>query len=115
MEEKWFKNNMRYSVMMMARSNTLPLKWRNFNDREDIICDLCNSAEETTVHFLLDCFKLQEVRNEFLILQMPRPENSEIIISKILLLHLSKDEIDEHYIKIVNKLWMTRKFILEHH
>ena len=104
---------MRYSAMMMAGSKTLPLKWRNFNIREDIICELCNSSEETTVHFLLDCFKLQEARNEFLILKMPRPENSEII-SRILLLHPSKDEMDEHYIKIVNKLWMTRKFILEH-
>ena len=56
---------MRYCVMMMARSNTLPLKWRNFSNREDIICDSCNSSEETTVHFLIDCFKLQEVGNEF--------------------------------------------------
>ena len=55
-------------------------------------------------HFLLDCFKLQEVRNEFLTLQMPRPENSRIIISRILLLHPSKDELDKHYFKIVYKL-----------
>ena len=39
---------------------------------------------------------------------MPRPENSEIIISQMLLLHPSKDEVDEYYVKIVNKLWMTR-------
>ena len=60
------QNNTRYSAMMMARSNTLPLKWRNFDNMMVYVIYVTDQKKLQYLHFLLDCFKLQEVRNEFL-------------------------------------------------
>ena len=41
LEEKWFKNANKYTLIMKGRSDTLNLKWREWGSEEEKICPLC--------------------------------------------------------------------------
>ena len=110
-EIKWFKNGFKYSLMMKARADALKLNWRNHRDEANKICDLCKEQIETLEHFLIDCNKLQLIRNKFSILQRPMNNNKESIISKLLLLDFEDDNVN-YYINILSQLWITRNNIL---
>ena len=110
-ETKWFRNGFQYSLMMKARADVLKLNWRNHGDTPNKLCKLCNEQNETLEHFLIDCNKLQIIRNKHTILQRPMIENKETIISKILLLDFEEDNI-KYYLSILSQLWTTRNQLL---
>ena len=91
-EVKWFKNGYKFSVMMQARSDTLLLGWRDFKDEKGKLCKLCNQmVVETLEHFLIKCPGLQEVRNKYVFLQLPRQEDEEALIKMMLLLKIDTE------------------------
>ena len=112
-EEKWMKNGQKYSTMMKIRSNSLKLSWREFNNAADKICSLCSIEIETVEHFMLDCNKLNELRNEYIHLQLPRNENRANLINTVLLFH--KDELfsQEYFINMMQRLWNHRNLLLK--
>ena len=114
-EVKWFRNGQKYFNMMRARSNTLKLGWREFESDEDKICKICSENKvETLKHFILDCPGLQNTRNKFILLQLPRIENSDNILQKILLYECNNEETSsQQMIEIVNVLWQKRNKLLE--
>ena len=57
-EKKWMKNGQKCSTMMKIRSNSLKLRWREFNNAADKFCNLCSTEVGTLEHFMLDCIKL---------------------------------------------------------
>ena len=66
-EEDGLYDNSEESVLLFrARTNTLPLFWRNrFKQNateEDQLCPLCKMNVETLQHFLLRCTKLMHIR-----------------------------------------------------
>ena len=83
-ETKWFRNGNKFSLMMKARANVLKLNWRNQGNEELKKCSLCKCHIETIDHFLLDCDKLQLIRNKYLILQRPQILDADSIINKML-------------------------------
>lgn len=94
---------------MKARSDTLPLGWRNWEVEEEKICALCRVENETLLHFLLNCNKLQEERNKCIELQRPVTEDTTEITRRLLLLTDSDITDKEYYIDIVWCLWKRRK------
>ena len=106
-EEKWFKNGEKYSIMMKIRSNTLKLNWRE-KDEHNKVCKLCNNGIETLNHFILDCVELQNIRNQCMMLQLPRNEKSEEILTKLLLLESVQEYDHNYFINLVYKLKIAR-------
>ena len=97
--------------MMRARSNTIDLEGRNWENPSKI-CRLCNLEIETIEHFLLDCNTLQSYRNNFLELQRPSIENKTEIIAYILLFEGDIDRNAEYYVDLIYKLYNERKKVL---
>ena len=97
---------------MRARSNTLKLKWRTWGLQENKICDLCSLEIESLEHFLIDCPKLQIVRQQYVELQKPTILNKNEIMAIILLLKISTNQLDIYYIDMINNLWNVRNKLL---
>ena len=97
---------------MRARSNTLKLKWRNWGLHENKICDLCLSEIETLDHFLIECPKLQIVRQQYVELQRPTNLNRNEIMAMILLLKKYTDQSDIYFIDMIYNLWNERNKML---
>ena len=112
-EIKWFRNHPKYSTMMQARSNTLDLGWRNRNSNSDKICKLCNLEIETLTHFLLNCHKLQDIRNSYAPLQLPQPEDNLELLKEFLLLDNKFDEKPIVFIDLLFKMWKFRMNLLK--
>ena len=110
----WLKNGYQHSLMMRARADVLKLKWRNTDQNTDEICDLCREGRETLEHFLLECDVLQPTRNNYLILQRPRTNNTtEMLMNKILLFEIDEEFPREYYLDIVKALWNKRRRLLD--
>ena len=108
------QNGIKYEIMMKARSDTLPLKWRTWGVEEEKRCPLCNHQTETLEHFLLDCDILQAIRNNCIELQRPRMEDGrEEQIVSMLLLGKNGNERDNQYIEVLYQLWKERKKIID--
>ena len=107
-EIRWFKNGSRYSIMMQARSDTLKLGWRGFEDDKIITCKLCKRNKiETLEHFVLDCHELQIIRNKILFLQLPRPQETAELLHKVLFF-LEKDIPANVIIDTILQMWIVR-------
>ena len=98
---------------MRARSNTLDLEWRNRNTNEDKTCKLCNIETETLGHFLLNCYKLQDIRNAFSSFQLPRIEDNLELLKEFLLFENKYDVKPHLYIDLLFNLWQARTNFLK--
>ena len=96
--------------MINARSNTLKLGWREFGLDSSKSCKLCGAEVETLQHFLIDCPRLQFVRDEHIQLQRPFIERKNDIMALMLLLNVNEE--NDYYIEILRKLWRERKKII---
>ena len=99
----------KYRIMMMVRSNTLNLNWRNWGLDEEKKCNLCENNVETLSHFLFECSKLQERRNFYKELQLPQQENMQRDVIPFLLLFKKGDQPFGYYIDVVYSLWKERE------
>ena len=94
--------------MMRARSDTLKLQWREFGCEDLKICKMCKKEVESLQHFLIDCDKLQDIRDEYIELQRPVIQNVSDIMRNLLLFN-QVDDKTEYYLDIVNRLWNKRE------
>ena len=67
--------------------------------------------DETLAHFLLDCKRLQTTRNRYIILQLPRIENVEVLINYILM--FNENDNPSEKAEIVLQLWLRRNSIMQ--
>ena len=111
-EIKWFRNSFKFSILMRARADALNLNWRR-SIQNDKTCKLCQINDETLKHFLLDCTKLQTTRNRFIELQLPRIQNDDKIINKLLMFEIDNDSDPDTYADIILQLWQHRKKLTE--
>ena len=99
--------------MMRTRSNTLKLEWREWLTEDGRQCALCGEAEETLEHFLLECWRLQDVRNKYIELQRPMNEDKEIVMADVLLYNESEWTRKEYFVDMLYELWRERKRNIE--
>ena len=107
------KNEQKYSTMMKIRSISLKLRWRAFNNAADKTCNLCSIEVETLEYFMLDCIKLNELREEFLHLQLPRNKNRAELINAISLFHKDAFFLEEYFLNMMQRLWILRNLLLK--
>ena len=95
--------------MMQLRSNTLKLGWRGLDEDRNKFCRICIMNKiETIEHFLLECPKLQVVRNKMLSLQLPRIQEVQPLIEKMMLLGEHNELERNSIISIVTEMWIVR-------
>ena len=114
-EEQWMKNGNEYSIMMRARGDALSLGWRRVSEGGNQRCLLCDAEEETLNHFLLECHQLQNTRNKYMELQLPRnnEEESKKLMKRILLFLEDDAHGKKYYIEMIARMWRRRDGILK--
>ena len=93
-QETWIRNGKKYEIMVRARADALDLKWRGMGESRDKTCPLCQESEETLIHFVLRCSKLQAIREKYQIMKSNIGE--EIKMKK--LLYFDEEDQQETYI-----------------
>ena len=111
MVQKWVQI-LPYDARLQARSDTLKLGWRDFEG--DKMCKICNDSQiETLTHFILDCPKLQMIRNKQIMLQLPRIQNHASIM-KIILLHGKEcNDTTNSMLNLIQELWSYRNKLIQ--
>ena len=108
-EVKWYRNGIKFSLMMQARADALNLGWRGFELDKSKICKICECGEEETLlHFILDCARLQGIRMKYLLTQLPRQENKRKLLLTILLLDVNQEELADLMTNLIYELWVER-------
>ena len=111
-EIKWFKNGYKFNILMRARANALDLNWRN-SDPAEKRCNLCLLNEETLKHFVLECPKLQNSRNRFIELQLPRIQNESKILNKLLMFETNSQLNPNTCADILLHIWQCRNNLIK--
>ena len=84
-KEEWVYDNRYSSVLLFkAKTDTLPLNYKNRHTGGDINCVICGEPREGRNHFLLDCPEQSEIRSELKELQQPYEEDRKKVIGKLL-------------------------------
>ncbi len=82
-------------TLFLAKTNSLPLKYRVQFLRVDAECSVCDDEKEDLEHFILHCARYLEKCQNFLKLQQPYQENKGEHIRNILFNFESREEIEE--------------------
>ena len=111
-EVKLYRNGIRFYLMMQARADALNLGWRGFEMDRSKICKICEGGEEETLlHFILDCTRLQSIRMKHTIKQLPGQENKRKLMQTILLLDVNQEELADSMTKLLYEIWGERQRI----
>ena len=90
--------------MFKLRTGTLELNSGNRHKGEDTTCDLCKAGEETDIHFILECNRLNDKRDKKII-EKCNGKNKEETLSNML---CRKNDIEDVK-KMINKMWRMRE------
>ena len=107
--EYCYRNNINSSFLARARLNALRLEEAKArgNKYYDSICKLCRQEEEDLQHFLIECPKLERIRNyEILDERILEPK-------KRLIQCLFKQRKYQETGKMIKNMWYKRKNIIE--
>ena len=80
-DERIYDNRRSSELLFRARSNTLALNIENRhrNNNKPTECELCHRGDEDMKHFMLDCWTLEETRDQDLLRKYWRPDKDEMI------------------------------------
>ena len=103
-EELIYDNRLATKIWFGSRTNTLEINIENrHREEKSTKCDLCGKEDETTIHFILECEKLDDKRNKELIRKYTQTEKEDTL-AKIL---FSKDDTEEIKYMLEN-MWRKR-------
>ena len=103
-EELIYDNRLATKIWFGSRTNTLEINIENrHREEKSTKCDLCEKEDETTIHFILECEKLDDKRNKELIRKYTQTEKEDTL-AKIL---FSKDDTEEIKYMLEN-MWRKR-------
>ena len=108
-ESNLYDNSEESIILFKAKTNTLPLYWRNryqqnINDIE-LLCPLCKRNIETLHHFLLECAELMNIRQKYNFCQS---ENQDKILENTLCFN---EQIEGK--ALLKEMWTKRKRKIE--
>ena len=63
--ENFYDNTFQSVLLFRARANCLKLGWRKRFEQGEVDCKLCGYEEETLEHFIMDCPRYSEIRNDY--------------------------------------------------
>ena len=104
MREEDFRGGMESRVWFGARTRSLKLGCRRWNE-EDEGCRLCGAEKEDDEHFLLECGRLEEIRGGSLELQRPRLEDVDEVMGRFLF----GEGGEKERMKVLYGMWRHRE------
>ena len=102
-EGKDYDNRLSSKIIFRARSNTLELNDRNRFKNQNTMCELCEKEKEDLIHFIIDCKKLEHLRDEDIVKKYD-DENKEQRVGKML---FENEDMEKK--KMIEKMWKYRK------
>ena len=104
MKEEDYAGGEKEKIWFQARTNCLRLGDR----RREEGCVICRGMDlEDLLHFVLDCWELEEERRGVLELQRPRVEQRQTVVGEFLF----RDEGRGRKSEILMKMWRKRRMI----
>ena len=104
-EEEVYDNRYSSVILFKARTDTLPLNYKNRHSGGNIGCLLCGEEREDLEHFLLDCTEYSDSRCIVIELQKPHEENRKEVIGKFL---FEGKDIEKKK-EVLQKMWRIRQ------
>ena len=78
-DERIYYNNRASELLFRARSNTLDLNTDKRHRGESELCDLCERGTENMKHFILECCRLEDMRDQQIMTKYWKADKDEII------------------------------------
>ena len=105
-QEEIYDNKYESVLLFKARTGTLELNIEKRHKGEDTTCDLCRTGDETDIHFILECNKLDDKRDKKII-EKYKGKNKEETLGKML---FNKKGI-ENVKKMLYSMWRKREIM----
>ena len=107
-DERIYSNNRASELLFRARSNTLDLNTDKRHRGESEMCDLCERGTEDLRHFMLECCRLEDKRDQQLMIKYWKADKEEMIGDMI----FNRKET-ERVGKMIEEMYKKRKRIIE--
>ena len=107
-----YNNTYQSELLAKARTNSMQLaEWyaRGTKGNGDARCPLCNHIKENSIHFLIECKKLEQYRNKEIMKLLPKRKPVEEKVKTLLFRIKRWKEIAE----MIQSMWNTRKKLIE--
>merc|ERR1712240_985564 len=78
-DERIYSNDRASELLFRARSNTLDLNTDKRHRGESEMCDLCERGTEDLKHFILECCRLEDKRDQQIMLKYLKADKDEMI------------------------------------
>ena len=78
-DERIYYNNRASELLFRARSNTLDLNTDKRHRGESELCDLCERGTENMKHFILECCRLEDMRDQQIMTKYWKADKDEMI------------------------------------
>ena len=105
-QEDIYDNRYESVLLFKLRTGTLELNSEKRHKGEDTTCDLCKAGEETDIHFMLECNRLNDKRDKKLI-EKCKGKNKEETLSNMLF----KKNVIEEVKKMIKVMWRKRESV----
>ena len=105
-QEDIYDNRYQSVLLFKLRTGTLELNIEKRHKGEDTTCDLCRTGEETDIHFMLECNRLDDKRNKKLIEEYKGKDKDETLEKM-----LFRKKGIENVKKMINDMWRKREII----
>ena len=105
-QEDIYDNRYESVLLFKLRTGMLELNSEKRHKGEDTTCDLCKAGEETDIHFMLECNRLNDKRDKRVI-EKCNGKNKEETLSNMLF----KKNFIEEVKKMINGMWRKRESI----
>ena len=112
-EENIYDNSQGSVLLFRCRTNTMPLNDRNRHIQGNTCCPCCNYEIENLLHFLLYCPAYSSARSMFPLLNQPYEEDTDFIISRLLLFNKEEPMMQLNIKKYLCKIFLIRKRKIE--
>ena len=107
-DERIYSNDRASELLFRARSNTLDLNTDKRHRGESEMCDLCERGTEDLRHFMLECCRLEDKRDQQLMTKYWKADKEEMIGDMI----FDRKET-ERVGKMIEEMYKKRKRIIE--
>ena len=110
--EECYNNTYQSELLAKARTNSMQLAdWyaRGTKGKGDATCPLCKRTKEDIIHFLIDCKRLDDYRNQEIMTLLPKIKPREVRVKNLLFRIKRWREIAE----MILNMWNGRKRIIE--
>merc|ERR1712240_564026 len=106
-DERIYSNDRASKLLFRARSNTIDLNTDKRHRGESELCDLCERGTEDMKHFILECSRLEDKRDQQIKIKYWKTDKNEMILDML----FDRKET-ERVGKMLERMYNKRKRII---